>query len=109
MKKIDIMPTNIAIFAIGMIDLLSTLFWVYTHRAIEHNPIMAYLLEIHPALFISVKIASLLVFVVVTEYYRRNFSQSFAKKVGVVTIFAYIGIYTVSFTIINKQYLLSLL
>jgi hypothetical protein len=34
-----------------------TIIWVTTERAVEYNPLMALLLSIHPALFMSIKCA----------------------------------------------------
>jgi hypothetical protein len=42
---------------LNLVDGLFTIGWVLTHRAVETNPLMDYLLQIHPVFFISVKIA----------------------------------------------------
>jgi hypothetical protein len=39
------------------IDGLLTVFWVSTSQAVEANPLMALLLDIHPALFMALKCA----------------------------------------------------
>lgn len=45
------------VIVLNVLDGLLTLFWVYTDRATEMNPLMSVLIEAHPVLFMSLKIA----------------------------------------------------
>jgi len=46
-----------AVIVMNVLDGLLTVFWVSTNMAVEANPLMEHVLNIHPALFMSVKIA----------------------------------------------------
>jgi len=97
-----ILPINLVLIFIGFFDLITTLYWLHTGRAIEVNPIMAAVLVTSPALFVCVKLITLAAFVVVMEWYRRNRNPVFARIVGNITVLAYICIYTVSFCCVNR-------
>ena len=43
------------VFILNVIDGVLTLGWVFTDRAVEANPLMAELIELHPVLFITGK------------------------------------------------------
>ena len=45
-----------AVFVMSVIDGIMTLYWVLMRVAEEANPLMDYLLTLHPALFMAVKI-----------------------------------------------------
>ena len=47
----------VMLIVMNAIDGLLTIFWVTTARAVEYNPLMALLLDIHPALFMGIKCA----------------------------------------------------
>ena len=101
-----ILPINTAVLLVGLVDLLTTLFWLHTGRAIEVNPVMAAILKAGIPLFVAIKLTTLAAYVAVMEWYRRNRSESFAHVVGNVTVFAYAGIYLVSFCCVNRGLLL---
>ena len=46
-----------SLIVMNAIDGLFTIGWVYTNRAVEANPLMGLLINIHPVLFISLKMA----------------------------------------------------
>jgi hypothetical protein len=46
-----------ALVVMNALDGLLTVLWVWIERAVEINPMMAIVLDIHPALFMSAKIA----------------------------------------------------
>jgi hypothetical protein len=98
------MPVNVVLLAVGLMDLVTTLFWLATGRVIEVNPIMAAVLQAGIVLFIFVKIATLGAYVTVMEWYRRNRNPIFARAVGSFTVLAYISIYVVSFYSVNHAY-----
>jgi hypothetical protein len=102
--KIRIMPVNVVVLAIGLLDLVTTLFWLATGQVIEVNPVMAAVLQAGVAVFILVKVVTLGAYVAVMEWYRRNRSYVFAQTVGNITVLAYVGIYAVSFYSVNHAY-----
>lgn len=101
-----VLPVNIALLVVGLVDLLTTIHWVSTGRAIEFNPVMAAALNAGWGVFIAVKLSTLGAFVAVTEWYRRHRSATFAATVGNITLFSYMAIYGVSFLCVNYDYLI---
>lgn len=101
-----ILPTNLALLAIGLIDLASTVFWLQTGRAVEFNPIMAAALDFGLAYFICVKLSTLVAYVCVIEWHRRFRPTGFAVAVSNFTLAAYACIYSVSFICVNRGALL---
>ncbi|MHB9036225.1 MAG: DUF5658 family protein [Armatimonadota bacterium] len=104
--KARIMPINAALLAVGLVDLLTTLFWLGTGRAVEINPIMAAVLDTGLLLFVLVKLATLGTYIAVMEWYRRFRNPAFAGLVGNFTVIAYLCIYAVSFYSVNHSYFL---
>ena len=101
MPKVRILPANALLIAVGLADLLSTLFWLRTGQAIEMNPVMAAVLHAGLGAFIFVKISTLVAYVGVIEWYRRRRNPAFARLVGSVTLFGYLGIYIIAFCCVN--------
>ncbi len=99
-----ILPANLILIFIGMLDLISTIYWVETGRAVEMNPIMSALLNFGLLPFILAKVTSLGIFVYVVEWYRRRRSETFARAVSFFTIAAYLFVYTVSFFFVNFSF-----
>jgi len=104
MKARAIMPVNAAVVIVGLVDLLTTLFWVGTGRAVEVNPIMAAILQAGVLLFIVVKLSTLGVYITVMEWYRRHHNPVFVRIMGNFTVCAYLCIYAVSFCCVNHTY-----
>ncbi|OFX13928.1 MAG: hypothetical protein A2Z18_08575 [Armatimonadetes bacterium RBG_16_58_9] len=100
---IDILPVNIAILAVGIVDLSTTLFWVRTGQATELNPIMAAFLGAGTLPFVLAKLCTLAAYVTVTEWYRRKRGAGFARMAGNFTVTAYLSIYAVSFASVNSH------
>ena len=98
---LNISPANALLFAVGLTDLLTTIYWVSTGQAVEVNPIMAALLRSGLGVFVMVKLATLLAYVGVMEWYRRRRNPAFARVMGNVALFGYLGIYTISFCCVN--------
>lgn len=105
-RKAIILPANALLFLVGVLDLISTLWWVHTGRAVEYNPVMAAVLDAGVPAFVAVKMSTLIVFVVVMEWYRRRRCALFARAVGLFTLIAYASIYTVSLLVVNKDCIL---
>ena len=101
MQKVRILPANAFLIAVGLADLLSTLFWLKTGQAIEVNPVMAAVLRAGLGAFIIVKLSTLVAYVGMMEWYRRRHNPAFARLVGSITLFGYVGIYAVSFCVVN--------
>ncbi len=108
MRKLALgmLPVNIVLLIIGLADLATTLFWLHTGRAIEVNPVMAAVLDTSLALFVAIKLTTLISYVLVMEWYRRRRNPTFARIVGNITVAAYAAIYTVSFCCVNHSLLL---
>ncbi len=102
LQSLRVLPVNAAVFAIGVIDLVTTLFWISTNQAIEVNPIMAALLRLGIGPFVTVKLSTLAVYIFVLEWYRRRHNPAFARLMGNITLLGYIGIYAVSFAFVNQ-------
>jgi hypothetical protein len=96
-----IMRVHLLLIAVGIVDMFTTLYWVYTGSAIEFNPIMAAVLRVGTWAFIAVKMGTLLAYVSVMEWYRRRRCPAFARAVGHITVFSYLGLYATSFSIVN--------
>lgn len=105
-RSVLVLPINIVLLVIGLADLLTTIFWLRTGQATEVNPIMAAALSLSPVLFILVKLATLGAYVAVIEWYRRRRNPSFARIVSNITVTAYVGVYSVSFFVVNASLLL---
>lgn len=95
-----VLPVNVALLAIGFLDLITTIFWVSTGRAIEFNPVMAAALNAGWPVFVIAKMSTLGAYVAVIEWYRRR-NASFATAASYITFLAYIGIYSISFLCVN--------
>ncbi len=100
-RTYKILPINIAMLAIGLVDLFTTLFWLRTGRAVEINPIMAAVLKLGLVYFMLAKLLTLGAYVAVMEWYRRQRSAIVAQLVGSVTVLAYCSVYAVSFLCVN--------
>lgn len=98
---LTISPVNALLFAVGLADLLTTIIWLKTGRAIEVNPIMAAVLHAGLGLFVMVKLSTLVIYVSVMEWYRRRRNPAFARLMSNVALFGYLGIYFVSFCCVN--------
>jgi len=105
-RSIRILPVNAALLAVGAADLLTTLFWLATGRAVEVNPIMAAILRAGLCPFVLTKVATLVAYVGVMEWYRRRRCPVFARVVGNITLVGYVGIYAISFACVNWQVLI---
>jgi hypothetical protein len=61
---------SIALFFICVADMLSTLYWVHMHMAVEANPYMNYWLQRGDVWFCAAKIVSFAPLLLVAAYYR---------------------------------------
>ena len=104
-RSFDILPVNLLLMAVGLADLFSTMLWLHTGQIIEVNPIMAALLRGGEWLFFSTKLGTLVAYLGVMEWYRRYRNPVFARTVGMITLFSYLGIYAVSFCCVNWNFI----
>lgn len=104
--RFRILPANIVLVTVGVVDLLTTIFWLETGSVIEVNPIMAALLAVGLPLFVAVKLSTLTAYVLVIEWYGRRWNPAFARRIGNITVAAYLGIYTISFCAVNHEFFL---
>lgn len=102
-RKLIILPINAVLLCIGLLDLATTVIWLHDGSVIEMNPVMAAFLKHGIFLFSAVKMFSLISYVSVMEWYRRNKSAKFAQMVGNITVAAYVLIYAVSFIGVNRS------
>ena len=75
--KLRVSVESIILVVICMADMISTLFFVARGSATEQNPIMAACMNHSPAMFVLVKIASFVPFIITVELYKRK-NPSFA-------------------------------
>ncbi len=104
--RLPLLPVNIVLVLVALLDLLTTVVWLRTGRAVEINPIMAYVLSLGMEAFVAVKVSTLVAYVGVVEWYRRYKSAILAELVGRITLASYIAIYTISFLAVNVVSLL---
>ncbi len=76
--KLRISIESIILVTICLADMLSTLFFVTRGCAVEQNPLMAACFRHSTTMFVLVKVASFVPFVVAVELYRKK-NASFAK------------------------------
>lgn len=100
-----ILPVNIALILIGLLDLGTTVAWLISGHIIEYNPIMAAVLKAGLPTFIAVKLATIIAYVAFMEWYRHHRSAAVAIIVGNFTVVSYICIYFVSFFCVNSSFL----
>lgn len=104
--RIPLLPVNIVLVLVALLDLLTTVVWLQTGRAVEINPIMAYVLRSGMEVFVAVKVGTLVAYVGVVEWYRRSRNAILAELVGRITLASYIAIYAISFLAVNVSALL---
>lgn len=85
---------SLILVVICMADMLSTLYFVMIGAATEQNPLMAACINTSPLLFVLIKIASFVPFVVAVELYRRK-NPAFARSACRMAIFLYVATFTV--------------
>lgn len=95
----------IALVAVGLIDLITTIIWLRTGRAIEANPVMSAMLRAGLVTFVTVKLASLFSYAAMMEYYCKQCAPR-ARRFSFTALALYITIYGVSFLGINHRLLL---
>jgi len=88
--RLKIGVDSLILVAICMADMIFTLYFVLAGMAVEQNPLMAACIGRSPALFVLVKMASFVPFVVVVELYRRK-NPAFARKVCLWAIAVYVA------------------
>jgi len=87
--NLRISTESLVLVTICMADMLATLYFVLNGMATEQNPIMAACIGHSPAMFVLVKMASFVPFVVAVELYRRR-NPDFARKACLYAIVLYV-------------------
>lgn len=87
--RFKISKESLVLVGICLADMFATLYFVLHGKASEQNPIMAACLNHSPAMFVMVKIASFVPFVVAVEIYSRQ-NPVFARKSCICAIALYI-------------------
>ena len=90
--KLSVGFESMVLVAICLADMLATLWLVLRGSAVEQNPIMAACINCGPVVFVLVKIASFLPFVIAVELYRRKY-PGFARKACLCAIFLYLAVF----------------
>jgi hypothetical protein len=76
--KSRVSTESLILVAICLVDMVCTLFFVMRGCAVEQNPLMAVCLRHGPMVFVFVKLASFMPFVVAVELYKRK-DAAFAR------------------------------
>lgn len=92
--KSRVSTDSLILAAICLIDMVSTLFLVLRGWAVEQNPLMAVCLKQGPMVFVLVKLASFIPFIVAVELYRRK-DAAFARLACRSAIVLYVLIFIV--------------
>jgi len=79
---------------ICLADMISTLFFVLRGAAVEQNPLMRVCLDASPWVFVLVKLASFIPFVLAVELYRKK-NAAFARLACPISIVAYVVTFVV--------------
>lgn len=93
----------IAVVSLALLDLITTVIWVQSGKAVEVNPIMAAVLESGIFVFVAVKLSTVISYFAIMEYYARR-SAATARCLSAITLTLYITVYMVCFWIVNWQY-----
>ena len=80
---------SLILIVICTADMLATLYLVMHGMATEQNPLMAACIARGPMMFVLVKIASFVPFVIAVELYRRR-NPGFARKTCLCAILLYV-------------------
>ena len=91
---------TVALAAIGIADLVTTLMFVGLANAAEANPLMAPFLERGPITFIQAKLTLLFVPLIVIELARKR-NPTFVRNAVNVAIAMYVGLYAVGVSHVN--------
>ncbi len=105
-RQLAILPANLALIVVGLLDLASTIVLLGAGRAVEMNPLMAEVLRFGLPAFVAAKLSSLALFVAVIEWYRRARDASAAQAVGRFTVAAYLSLYVLGFALANHRSIL---
>lgn len=92
--KYKVSAESLILVAICLADMISTLFFVLRGTAVEQNPLMAMCLKQGPVVFVLVKLASFVPFVLAIELYRRR-NAAFARLACRTAIAAYVVTFAV--------------
>lgn len=92
--KSKVSAESLILVGICLADMISTLFFVLRGSAVEQNPLMAVCLNHSPMVFVLVKLASFVPFVIAVELYRRR-NAAFARFACRTAIAAYLVTFVV--------------
>jgi uncharacterized membrane protein YozB (DUF420 family) len=91
--KLRVGIESMVLIAICLADMAATLYYVLRGAATEQNPLMAACINYSPTLFVFVKIASFMPFVIAVELYRRK-NPAFARRACLCAIALYLLTFT---------------
>jgi hypothetical protein len=97
MKRPDVLPETTMLVVIGLVDMLTTLFWIARQQAFEANYLFGIILHDYgPIGLIAAKVLFLALPLTVAELARKQ-NERFVKLMLRVGIIGYIGLYLISF------------
>jgi len=92
--KSKVSAESLVLVGICLADMISTLIFVLSGHAVEQNPIMAACLRKSPMVFVLVKLASFVPFVLAVELFRQK-NAAFARFACRTAIGAYVVTFVV--------------
>ncbi len=92
--KFRVSAESLVLVGICLADMISTLFFVLRGSAVEQNPLMRVCLDTSPWVFVLVKLASFIPFVLAVELYRKR-NAAFARFACRTAIAAYLVTFAV--------------
>ena len=96
--KLRVCTESLILVTICLADMLATLFFVTHGCAVEQNPLMAACLRNSPMVFVLVKLASFVPFVIAVELYRKR-NAAFAQ----LACRSAIALYLVTFVVLTVR------
>jgi hypothetical protein len=94
--RIEASSTTTAIIVVGLVDLLTSVYWLATGQMREGNPIMSLVLGHGVLPFIFTKICTLILYVTVMSWYERQRPRR-ARVLGIATLCLYLAMYFMTF------------
>jgi hypothetical protein len=102
MMKQRLMKENLWLIGVTMADLISTIILIGMGLCREMNPIMNYFLQIGWTPFIAFKLATIVLAVSVTEWYRKH-DEIFIRRWLRIGVVSYVGVWSIWFTAANLR------
>jgi len=99
-KTLALTRESMVLIFLCMVDLVSTLFLLRAHGALEGNPLMSYYLRYGVGTFVLMKLTLVFLPVFIAEW-SKQYRPRFVKFMLRAAILTYVGVYLVLFLTIN--------